>query len=48
MAVNSREQGWDGTLAGEKLNSDTFVYTLEAVCDNGEVVFIKGDITLIR
>jgi gliding motility-associated-like protein len=46
--VNSREQGWDGTYAGEKLNSDTFVYTIEAACANGEIVFIKGDITLIR
>ena len=48
MTTIGKEQGWDGTYAGEKLNSDTYVYTLEAVCDKGEIVFIKGDITLIR
>lgn len=48
MDANMREQGWDGTYQGDKLGSDTFVYTLEAICDNGETVFWKGDITLIR
>lgn len=48
MDANMREQGWDGTYQGDKLGSDTFVYTLEAICDNGEVVFWKGDVTLIR
>lgn len=48
MDANTREQGWDGTYQGDILGSDTFVYTLEAICDNGEAVFWKGDITLIR
>ncbi len=48
MDANIREQGWDGTYGGDKLGSDTFVYTLEAICDNGENVFWKGDVTLIR
>lgn len=48
MDANAREQGWDGTVSGEKANPDTFVYTMEATCDNGEIVFWKGDITLIR
>lgn len=46
--ANVREQGWDGTLGVEQLGSDTFVYMLEATCDNGETVFIKGDVTIIR
>lgn len=46
--ANIREQGWDGTYRGDKLGSDTFVYTLEATCDNGDAIFWKGDITLIR
>lgn len=46
--INVREQGWDGSFGGTTLGSDTFVYTLEATCDNGEIVFLKGDITLIR
>ncbi|MES2480043.1 MAG: PKD domain-containing protein [Bacteroidota bacterium] len=46
--ANNREQGWNGTFDGNALNSDTYVYTLEATCDNGEIVFWKGDITLVR
>jgi gliding motility-associated-like protein len=46
--ANSREQGWDGSFNGDMLSPDTFVYTLEATCDNGESVFWKGDITLIK
>jgi gliding motility-associated-like protein len=46
--VNDKSQGWDGTFKGEQLGSDTFVYTLEATCNNGETVFWKGDITLIK
>ncbi|HTN16832.1 MAG TPA: PKD domain-containing protein [Chitinophagaceae bacterium] len=46
--VNAREQGWDGSFNGSSLGPDTFVYTLEAICDNGETVFWKGDVTLIK
>jgi gliding motility-associated-like protein len=46
--VNAQNQGWDGTLNGDLLSPDTFVYTMEATCDNGEIVFFKGDVTLIR
>lgn len=46
--ANVREQGWDGSFNGDMLTPDTFVYTLEATCDNGETVFWKGDVTLIK
>lgn len=46
--ANVREQGWDGTFQGKPLNPDSFVYTLEATCDNGETVFFKGDVTIIK
>jgi gliding motility-associated-like protein len=48
MNANAREQGWDGSFKGDSLSPDTFVYTLEAVCDNGETVFWKGDVTIIK
>jgi gliding motility-associated-like protein len=48
FSINDKNQGWDGTFKGEILNPDTFVYTLEATCENGETVFWKGDITIIR
>jgi gliding motility-associated-like protein len=48
MDVNARDQGWDGTFKGEQLSPDVYVYTLEAACDNGEEIFWKGDIAIIR
>lgn len=46
--INMASQGWDGRYNGQDLSPDTFVYILEALCDNGEKVLIKGDINLIR
>jgi gliding motility-associated-like protein len=48
FAINDASAGWDGTYGGEKLPPDVFVYVLEAVCDNGEPLIWKGDVTLIR
>ncbi|MDI9319591.1 MAG: PKD domain-containing protein [Phycisphaerales bacterium] len=48
IEANIKEQGWDGTFKGEAQNPDTFVYTLEATCDNGETIFWKSDVTLIK
>ena len=46
--ANDASAGWDGTLKGQKLNSDVFVYSLIAVCENNEELIFKGDITLVR
>lgn len=46
--INDKDQGWDGTFKGEFLSPDTFVYIIEATCDNGNKITWKGDITLIR
>ncbi len=40
--------GWDGTYKGDLAEPAVFVYHLEAVCDEGETFFGKGNITLIR
>ncbi|WP_160711551.1 PKD domain-containing protein [Chitinophaga solisilvae] len=40
--------GWDGRFKGTLLNPDVFVYYTEIVCDKGEPVVMKGNITLIR
>ncbi len=45
---NSPGDGWDGTFKGKTLESDVFVYYIEAVCDLGDVLQYKGDISLIR
>ncbi len=46
--INNPDAGWDGTLNGKDMNPGVFAWYAEVVCDNGEVVFMKGDVTLIR
>ncbi len=45
---NSNTEGWDGTYKGKSQASDVFVYMIEVQCDNGVVIPIKGNITLLR
>jgi gliding motility-associated-like protein len=48
VKLNDKTNGWDGTFKGKELSPDVFVYTVEAQCHNGEVLKLKGDITLVR
>jgi gliding motility-associated-like protein len=45
---NKPEYGWDGTYKGKAQWPDVFVYFIESRCANGEKIFLKGDISLIR
>lgn len=46
--ANDANGGWDGTLKGQKMNPDVFVYVLEIVCANNQILTYKGDVTLLR
>jgi gliding motility-associated-like protein len=46
--ANSQSMGWDGTFNGRQAPSDTYVYVMEVVCNNAQVVAIRGDVTLLR
>ncbi len=48
MSPNSMTDGWNGTFKGKPAASDVYVYILEIVCDNAQVVPIKGNVTLVR
>jgi gliding motility-associated-like protein len=48
MPLNDESKGWDGTLRSEPLNPDVFVYILNATCESGEPLELKGDISLVR
>lgn len=45
---NDKISGWDGRIKGEPAPAGVYVYTVEAVCDQGQPVIKKGTITLIR
>ena len=45
---NESSDGWDGTFKGEKLTPDVFVYTVELICDNNELLRFQGNVALIK
>jgi gliding motility-associated-like protein len=46
--VNDPAAGWDGTFRGKKAKADVYVYQLEIVCDNGDIMKYSGNIALIQ
>lgn len=48
IPLNDPTYGWDGTYKFEPLKPDVFVYIVRAVCESGEPIEVKGDISLIR
>lgn len=46
--TQDRSIGWDGTIDGKNANSDVYGYQFSATRPNGEVVELKGNITLMR
>ncbi len=48
IPLNDPAYGWNGTYKGDPLKPDVFVYVVRALCDDGQPVEIKGDISLIR
>jgi gliding motility-associated-like protein len=48
FALNDRTAAWDGTYKGEKLLSGVFVYTTRMICENNEVIELKGSIMIAR
>ena len=46
--ANSAADGWDGTFNGHPSPSDAYVYIVEVICNNAQVVALHGDISLVR
>jgi gliding motility-associated-like protein len=48
ITLNDEGNAWDGTYKGNKPRPDVYVYTIDAICESGEELFFKGDVTIIR
>ena len=48
FASSSVDQGWDGTVAGDRSASGVYVYTLVARAEDGTRIERTGNITLVR
>ncbi|MBZ5859251.1 PKD domain-containing protein [Flavihumibacter profundi] len=46
--ANTPSEGWNGQYKGAPAQSDTYVYIVEVICDNAQIVPLKGNVTLIR
>jgi gliding motility-associated-like protein len=45
---NQQSYGWDGTYNGKALPADVYVFIAEVACENGEIISLKGNVTLLR
>jgi len=48
VPVNDPNSGWDGKYKGQLLKPDVFVYAITVVCESGELLDYKGDVSLIQ
>ena len=48
IQLNDASNAWDGSFQGDKPKPDVFVYVIDAICDAGDPINIKGDVTIIR
>ena len=48
IPMNDPNFGWDGTYMNKQLKPDVYVYFLSALCETGETIELKGDISLVR
>ncbi|OQP64677.1 hypothetical protein A3860_18115 [Niastella vici] len=40
--------GWDGTYKGKPASADVYVYIIEFVCENSQIIPVKGNVALVR
>ena len=48
IQTNQEPSGWDGSFRGQGMNPGVFVWVAEVEFIDGEVLFLKGDVTLVR
>lgn len=48
IPLNDENFGWDGSRNLTPLKPDVFVYIINATCESGEPIEIKGDVSLVR
>lgn len=46
--ANDASSGWDGTYKGKPGASDTYIYMIDIICENANIITYKGNVTLIR
>jgi gliding motility-associated-like protein len=48
FSTSQMGQGWDGTIGGSLQSTGNFVYMAQGIDYTGKVIFMKGNVVLIR
>ena len=48
FSANDASKGWDGKMGNQALPPDVYVYMVEFICENAQIVPMSGNVTLIR
>ncbi|HRP57997.1 PKD domain-containing protein [Agriterribacter sp.] len=48
FSANDPTKGWDGKAGSRPVPPDVYVYMIEFVCENAQIIPMKGNVTLIR
>jgi gliding motility-associated-like protein len=48
FTANDASAGWNGMFKGKMASPDTYIYTMEILCENNAIIPVKGNVTLIR
>ena len=48
IGINDVSSAWDGTYNNSSPRPDVYVYVIDAVCETGAAINLKGDVTIIR
>jgi len=48
FAANNATAGWDGNYKGRPAIADVYVYAIEVVCENGQIIPFRGNVMLLR
>ena len=46
--ANDQNAAWNGKRQGQFVTPDVYIYMIDLVCENGNIITLKGDVTLIR
>jgi gliding motility-associated-like protein len=48
IQLNDEANAWDGTYKGNRPRPDVYVYVITGVCETGEQMVWKGDVTILK
>lgn len=48
FSTEDMDAGWDGRVEGTPVSGDSFGYLLDVICPGGEILQMKGNVTVLR